>query len=46
MARVVKFSIDGRGHAFDAAFIKHLWCTIKDEDVYVEGYGAQIEAYT
>jgi putative transposase len=45
MARVVKLSIDGRGHALDAVFIKHLWCTVKYEEVYGEGYGAQIDAH-
>lgn len=34
----IKFSMDGRGRAFDNIFIERLWRTVKYEEVYLKEY--------
>ncbi len=34
----IVISMDGRGRAFDNIFVERLWCKVKYEDVYLNGY--------
>ena len=36
-------SMDGRGRALDNIFIERLWCNVKYEDVYLNGYANMAE---
>ena len=38
LAAQVRLSMDGRGRAFDNIFVERLWCTVKDEEVYLKDY--------
>ena len=37
-ANQIKISMDGKGRALDNVFVKRLWRTVKQEEVYVKGY--------
>ncbi len=39
----VTISMDGRGRAFDNIFVERLWCSVKHEDVYLNGYATMGE---
>ena len=36
--RQIRVSMDGKGRAFDNVFVKRLWRTMKDEEVYLRAY--------
>jgi hypothetical protein len=36
--RQIRVSMDGKGRAFDNVFVKRLWRTVKDEEVYLKAY--------
>ena len=36
--RQIRVSMDGKGRAFDNVFVKRLWRTMKDEEVYLKAY--------
>jgi putative transposase len=41
----MKFSMDGRGRAFDNIFTERLWRTVKYEEVYLKEYGDGLDAH-
>jgi len=41
----MKFSMDGRGRAFDTIFIERLWRTVKYEEVYIKEYRDGLDAH-
>lgn len=41
----MKFSMDGRGRAFDNIFIERLWRTVKYEEVYLKEYADGLHAH-
>jgi len=36
----IKISMDGKGRALDNVFVERLWRTVKQEEVYLKGYGS------
>lgn len=38
-ANQIKISMDGKGRALDNVFVERLWRTVKQEEVYLKGYG-------
>ena len=45
LAAGMKFSMDGRGRAFDNIFIERLWRTVKYEEVYIKEYRDGLDAH-
>ncbi|ABL66607.1 DDE-type integrase/transposase/recombinase [Chlorobium phaeobacteroides] len=41
----VRISLDGRGRALDNFFIESLWCSLKHEDLYMNGYSSGVKLY-
>ena len=39
----IKISMDGKGRALDNVFVDRLWMTVKQEEVYLKGYGDVLE---
>lgn len=38
-----RLSMDGRGRAYDNIFVERFWRTVKQEDIYIRGYGSVAE---
>ncbi len=41
----ISISMDGRGRALDNIFVERLWCNVKHEDIYMNGYATPTELH-
>jgi len=41
----IRISKDGRGRAYDHIFVERLWRSVKDEEVYPNGYSTLDDTY-